>query len=584
VRTFAQKQGQTQQSASFNPRRSSPAAPAASRQIHSVLHLQCAIGNQAAQRRVQANSEGLEVGSGTTATTGSGHDFSRIPVYANAPVKIHAKQKVRTSGDVHEQEADRVVDQVLRMPRAEQPGQLHSLDLTKDSQTNRAREAVASPVVDEVLASPGQPLDATARTFFERRFGHHFSDVRVHTDAAAQASAALEGALAYTTGRDLVFGAGQYQPQTMAGRWLIGHELAHVIQQRGSAPGSAVAEGALEREARDAAVRVALGGSAQVSGAQGGPAVQFLRVSQGGFGKALEEFTKAWNLPNKAIILLQQSPTFMKLAATLDQHYIWLNDPNFLNPPPPAFFEWEIGPDGRMVKPAAVAGKRPLFVLKGEPSFETYNSPGNGWGADVIALQSTDIPTFIQGIAHEATHAAAFVGGAAPNPQTLVAEIEAGIQDEIAARKSEAKILGEIPDPKVKGNISLVGSRDPREVERDVSPAFNLTYLELFFFERELRVAKAAEGLDEQEALGIRNQVDKGLPWPSVIFRKNRPAGSGQLSDYAQTWYARQMSALDWEEFMKKHSPQDPTFATEKENLIQNHVKRFFKGKVSYRP
>lgn len=576
MRTFAQKQGQT------HPKRSSLAAPAASRQIRSDLHLQRAIGDQAAQRCVHANSEGLEVGNGATATTGLSHDFSRIPVYANAPLKIQAKPKANTPGDMHDQEADRVVDQVLRMPRAEQPGQLRSLDQTEGPQTNR--EAVAPPVVDEVLVSPGQPLDATARTFFEQRFGHHFGDVRVHTDAAAQASAALEGALAYTAGRDLVFGAGQYQPQTMTGRWLIGHELAHVIQQRGSAPGSAVAEGALEREARDAAVRVALGGSAQVSGAQGGPAVQFLRVSQGGFGKALEEFTKAWNVPNKAILLLQQSPTFMKLAATLDQHYIWLNDPVFINPPPPAFFEWEIGPDGRMVKPAVVAGKRPLLVLKGEPSFETYNSPGNGWGGDVIALQSTDIPTFIQGIAHEATHAAAYVGGAAPNAQTLVAEIEAGIQDEIAARKSEAKILGEIPDPQVKANISLVGSRDPREVERDVSPAFNLTYLELFFFARELRDAKAAEGLDEKEAADIRGQVDKGLPWPSVIPRKNRPAGSGQLSDYAQIWYARQLSVIDWQEFMTKHSPNDPNFATEKENLIQNHVKRFFKGKVSYRP
>ncbi|MDQ6868147.1 MAG: hypothetical protein M3178_06985 [Pseudomonadota bacterium] len=93
-------------------------------------------------------------------------------------------------------------------------------------------------------------------------------------------------------------------------------------------PGSGAAEGVLEREAGEAGMRVALGGSARVSAAQGGPAVQFLRVSNGGFGKALEQFTNTWK-KDRAINLLKKSATFMNLVATLDQHYVWFNDPIF---------------------------------------------------------------------------------------------------------------------------------------------------------------------------------------------------------------------------------------------------------------
>jgi hypothetical protein len=64
------------------------------------------------------------------------------------------------------------------------------------------------------------------------RFGHDFSRVRVHTDASAAQSARAIDARAYTVGRDIVFGAGQYRPQTDSGRQLLAHELAHVVQQR----------------------------------------------------------------------------------------------------------------------------------------------------------------------------------------------------------------------------------------------------------------------------------------------------------------------------------------------------------------
>lgn len=96
-----------------------------------------------------------------------------------------------------------------------------------------ARSMDASPLVGNVLASAGQPLDSDARRFFAVRFGHDFANVRVHADAAAAESARSVNALAYTVGRDIVFGAGQYAPNTSAGKRLLAHELTHVVQQGG---------------------------------------------------------------------------------------------------------------------------------------------------------------------------------------------------------------------------------------------------------------------------------------------------------------------------------------------------------------
>jgi len=94
-----------------------------------------------------------------------------------------------------------------------------------------SERAAVPPIVDEVLRSPGQPLEASTRAYFEPRFGHDFSKVRIHTDARAVDSAREVHALAYTVGRDVVFAAGGFRPQSREGRALIAHELAHVVQQ-----------------------------------------------------------------------------------------------------------------------------------------------------------------------------------------------------------------------------------------------------------------------------------------------------------------------------------------------------------------
>ena len=109
---------------------------------------------------------------------------------------------------------------------------------TRNSELQTRNSEGVPPIVHEVLRSRGQPLDPQTRAFMEPRFGHDFSNVRVHTDARAAESASAVSALAYTVGRDVVFGAGQYAPETSAGRRLLAHELTHVVQQHGSSEGS----------------------------------------------------------------------------------------------------------------------------------------------------------------------------------------------------------------------------------------------------------------------------------------------------------------------------------------------------------
>ncbi|HSQ23354.1 MAG TPA: DUF4157 domain-containing protein [Pyrinomonadaceae bacterium] len=102
---------------------------------------------------------------------------------------------------------------------------------TRTSELDARNSAGAAPIVHEVLRTSGQPLDAATREFFEPRFGHDFSAVRVHTDGAAAQSARAVNALAYTVGSNVVFGTNQYNPHSSSGRQLLAHELAHTVQQ-----------------------------------------------------------------------------------------------------------------------------------------------------------------------------------------------------------------------------------------------------------------------------------------------------------------------------------------------------------------
>ena len=79
----------------------------------------------------------------------------------------------------------------------------------------------------------GIPLDGPTRSWFEERLGTTLGHVRLHTDPAATDAAAALSARAFTVGGDVVFGPGQFAPDTPKGRRLLAHELTHVVQQRG---------------------------------------------------------------------------------------------------------------------------------------------------------------------------------------------------------------------------------------------------------------------------------------------------------------------------------------------------------------
>lgn len=101
-----------------------------------------------------------------------------------------------------------------------------------------------SPVLDVIGRGGGQPLDESIKAPMERAIGADLGDVRIHTDGAAASSARAVQAHAYTVGNEVVFGAGQYQPDTPFGQRMLAHELTHVVQQRnGPVDGTATGDG-----------------------------------------------------------------------------------------------------------------------------------------------------------------------------------------------------------------------------------------------------------------------------------------------------------------------------------------------------
>lgn len=98
----------------------------------------------------------------------------------------------------------------------------------------------APPSVDDVIGSVGKPLDGSTQDFMESSFGYNFSDVQIHNDTKAHQSSTDINALAYTHGDHVVFGKGQYQPETVQGKQLLAHELTHVIQQSGTTQAKAI--------------------------------------------------------------------------------------------------------------------------------------------------------------------------------------------------------------------------------------------------------------------------------------------------------------------------------------------------------
>jgi len=174
------------------------------------------------------------------------------PYQAKSAPFFQPKLSVNTPGDAHEQEADRVADQVIRMRQGDVPivqrKPLKPVTNVMRACTECEKEKMqrketgggdasgksAPSIVSDVLSSGGgQPMESGTRQFMESRFGQDFSQVRIHTDSRAGESASAIQAQAYTSGRDVVFGSGEYQLGSEEGRRLLAHELVHVGQQKG---------------------------------------------------------------------------------------------------------------------------------------------------------------------------------------------------------------------------------------------------------------------------------------------------------------------------------------------------------------
>ena len=184
---------------------------------------------------------------------------------------IQARLRISSPNDRSEQEADQVADQVERMaaPEVEPASVPRQFTACMGSARcpNWVEEARRSPAEEEgevqtkqesgrtptvrpriqaqihSLRGGGQPLGPATRAFMEPRFGQDFGNVRIHQGSTAETAAASLQARAFTLGCDVVFAEGEHDPKSESGKRLLAHELAHVVQQRGS-----VRAGSIQRE------------------------------------------------------------------------------------------------------------------------------------------------------------------------------------------------------------------------------------------------------------------------------------------------------------------------------------------------
>ena len=159
----------------------------------------------------------------------SGHDFSALSI-------LPESVPVSKPGDPEELEADRVAESVMRDGLADggkSAGTTRAAVALRRVEAGDATSPASSAAVAAATSQTGEPLHAETKAFMEPRFGFDFSRVRVHADQTAAESARAVSARAYTLGDHVVFGAGEYAPQSPEGRRLIAHELTHVVQHDG---------------------------------------------------------------------------------------------------------------------------------------------------------------------------------------------------------------------------------------------------------------------------------------------------------------------------------------------------------------
>jgi pyrrolidone-carboxylate peptidase len=169
------------------------------------------------------------------------------PAPSSAPMSASAPLPITAADDPAEAEADRAADRVMsgqtvRLSARHGPALERKCEACEEEESLQ-REAegagaasageAAPPVVHQVLAQAGRPLDSTLRADLEPRMGADFGNVRIHDDPLAAQSARAVRARAYAVGPHIAFAAGRFAPDRAAGRRLLVHELAHVAQRGG---------------------------------------------------------------------------------------------------------------------------------------------------------------------------------------------------------------------------------------------------------------------------------------------------------------------------------------------------------------
>jgi hypothetical protein len=163
----------------------------------------------------------------------------RVIAQARGSTVIQPKLKVGPVADRYEQEADRMAQAVIRMPApVQRQDELEEDELRLKPLVQPVGEGGFEPDTDferrlNHSRGGGQPLSEALRADFESKFGADFSGVKVHTDAQSDQLNRSIQAKAFTTGQDVFFRQGAYQPESRGGQALIAHELTHVVQQNG---------------------------------------------------------------------------------------------------------------------------------------------------------------------------------------------------------------------------------------------------------------------------------------------------------------------------------------------------------------
>ncbi len=179
-----------------------------------------------------------------------GTSLVSVPVSRPSGNVLQPKLTISEPGDRYECEADSIADLVMRRNASENGhasdrisvassrlpkiSRLHT-DLSPPSFTDLG-QTLDDSHRSAIPVTGGHSLPKQTRTLFENRFGHDFASVRIHTDTTAGDSAKSFQARAYTAGSHIVFGAGEYQPDSPSGQHLLAHELTHVVQQTGGRP------------------------------------------------------------------------------------------------------------------------------------------------------------------------------------------------------------------------------------------------------------------------------------------------------------------------------------------------------------